>query len=113
MIDIYFYCPTHRREIDAGLQVDKDTFERTRLNIIHVQCLHCSHEHRFLMADSHNDSAPRVQFARPQVPIRPSLGVGRAPIADVWFQAARLQRHSAQALATTSMASTSMHGFRP
>jgi hypothetical protein len=79
MIEIYFYCPTHRREIDVGIQVDMDTFERTRLNIVHVPCPHCSQKHRFLMADSHNSSVPRAQFSAPrwQVPIRPSFGVPR------------------------------------
>ena len=51
MLDIHFYCPNVRRRIDTGIQVDQITFERTRLNIVHVPCPHCDRIHRFLMAD--------------------------------------------------------------
>jgi hypothetical protein len=105
MIEIYFYCPTHLREIDVGIEVDKDTFERTRLNVIHVPCPHCGQKHRFLMADSHNTSFLRVQFSAPrwQVPARPSLGVPRpGPV-----RSAAASESSAQPPATTS------HGFAP
>lgn len=68
MIEIHFCCPTNRRDIVTGIQVDEVTFERTRLNIVHVPCPHCSRMHRFLMADSHSGvpeltDAPRVVAA--------------------------------------------------
>ncbi len=53
MLDIHFYCPVDQRNIDTGIQVDLTTFERTRLNLIHVPCPHCSRIHRLLMADAH------------------------------------------------------------
>ena len=56
MIDIHFYCPVVRRRVDTGIQMDQATFERTRLNIVHVRCPHCDRTHRFLMADSQVDT---------------------------------------------------------
>jgi len=95
MIGIYFYCPTHLREIDVGIQVDKVTFERTRLIIVHVPCPHCSQKHRFLMADSHNSSVLRAQFSAPrwQLPRRPGFGAPRARLArSASFRNARPNR---------------------
>ena len=56
MLDIHFYCPIVRWKIDTGIQMDQTTYERTRLNIVHVPCPHCSQTHRFLIADSLIDS---------------------------------------------------------
>ena len=56
MLDIHFYCPVVRRRVDTGIQMDQATFERTRLNIVHVRCPHCDRTHRFLMADSQVDT---------------------------------------------------------
>ena len=62
MLDIHFYCPNVRRRIDTGIQVDQITFERTRLNIVHVPCPHCDRIHRFLMADSQISISQRRQL---------------------------------------------------
>ena len=56
MIDIHFYCPVVWRRIDTGIQMDQTTFERTRLNIVHVPCPHCDRTHRLLIGDSQIDT---------------------------------------------------------
>jgi hypothetical protein len=53
--EIHFQCPTHRRDIDTGINVDDETFHRTRLNLVHIPCPHCDRMHRFLLADAHTD----------------------------------------------------------
>jgi len=78
MLDIHFYCPVDQKNIDTGIQVDQITFERTRLNLIHVPCPHCSRIHRFLMADSHfvsrdNDDRRRL-LARYEFGLNPLGG---------------------------------------
>jgi hypothetical protein len=46
-----FFCPTYERDIDAGFEVDEDTFRRHRLKLVSVPCPWCSRTHRFLLAD--------------------------------------------------------------
>jgi hypothetical protein len=58
MIAIRYFCPTHRKEIDPQIEVDKDTFMKTRLRIVRVFCPHCDRVHRFLMADSGHELIP-------------------------------------------------------
>jgi len=55
MCEIHFQCPTHRRDIDSGINVDEITLRRTRLSQVHVPCPHCGQLHRFLLADAKID----------------------------------------------------------
>ena len=54
IFEIHFYCPSHRRDIGTGIQVDSMTFQRTRLSVVQIICPHCERIHRYLMADSHH-----------------------------------------------------------
>ena len=86
MLDIHFYCPIDRRNIDTGIQVDQTTFERTRLSMVHVPCPYCSRIHRFLMADLHigsrSDDERRRLFPRYEPALKLLGGeFGRDPVA--------------------------------
>jgi hypothetical protein len=48
-----FFCPTARQEFDSGIIVDEETYQRNRLKIVAVTCVHCGRTHRFLLADAH------------------------------------------------------------
>jgi hypothetical protein len=48
-----FFCPTAREEFDSGIFVDEETYQRNRLSIVSVTCLHCQRTHRFLLADAY------------------------------------------------------------
>ena len=61
MCNVFFYCPTHAREIESGIDLDENTFRRTRLNLVHVHCPWCGRRHRFLMADGRLGAEPEVQ----------------------------------------------------
>ena len=41
IFEIHFYCPSHRRDIGTGIQVDSMTFQRTRLSVVQIICPHC------------------------------------------------------------------------
>ncbi len=47
-----FFCPTARQEFDSGIILDEQTYQRNRLKIVTVVCVHCERKHRFLLADS-------------------------------------------------------------
>jgi hypothetical protein len=47
-----FFCPTARQEFDSGIILDEETYQRNRLKIVAVECIHCERKHRFLIADS-------------------------------------------------------------
>jgi hypothetical protein len=47
-----YFCPTAGRQVESGIIVDEDTYQRHRLRILAVNCSHCDKQHRFLMADT-------------------------------------------------------------
>jgi hypothetical protein len=47
-----FFCPTAREEFDSGIILDQQTYQRNRLRIVSVICVHCPRKHRFLIADA-------------------------------------------------------------
>jgi hypothetical protein len=47
-----FFCPTARAEFESGIILDPETFQRNRLKIVVVVCVHCERKHRFLLADA-------------------------------------------------------------
>jgi hypothetical protein len=47
-----FFCPTAREEFDSGIILDQQTYQRNRLSIVSVLCVHCERKHRFLIADA-------------------------------------------------------------
>jgi hypothetical protein len=53
MASVSFICPTHLKEVEAGIEIDDQTFRQTRLKIVRIRCPHCEREHRFLLADGH------------------------------------------------------------
>jgi RNase P subunit RPR2 len=52
MFMLRFFCPTAREEFDSGIILDERTYQRNRLSIVSVNCMHCQRQHRFLMADA-------------------------------------------------------------
>jgi hypothetical protein len=47
-----FFCPTAREEFDSGIILDEQTYQRNRLSIVSMICVHCQRSHRFLLADA-------------------------------------------------------------
>ncbi len=74
MCNIFFYCPSHAREIDSGMDLDEDTYRRTRLQMVHVPCPLCGRRHRFLMADGRLGIEADVE--KPAPPLAPPAAPG-------------------------------------
>jgi hypothetical protein len=70
---VMFICPTYLQEVDAGIDIDDQTFRRSRLEIVRAQCPHCQRDHRFLLADARLEKVDLTHAALPVEPIGPRL----------------------------------------
>jgi hypothetical protein len=49
---VHFYCAIHQRQIDGGFDLDRESFQRMRLEPVHVFCPLCAKTHRYLLGDA-------------------------------------------------------------
>jgi hypothetical protein len=59
MGELVFLCPKTAREIETGINTDRDSIARTRRRTIYLDCPHCQQIHSFKVAQGWVDNYAR------------------------------------------------------